>query len=424
MKNFCKKFCVLYFLGLVLFLAGCGDEPDKEFILYPDSGLAFGLFPNDYAKNDSSAANLAHGITLIVHPNATYQLSFDVDPNFEAPKLQLFRIFMSDNGEDLHAQPVRTLDPVVKNGRYIYSFVCEERENALWATSLIQNNTYYEGRVSNIRFTGEGAYSDHFSINLILVGNIEDELEEFTAKELATNLLAEYRKLYTSVTIDTLYINRAAEHPTLGKTYPANEPWIAGRSSDDIMVSELGGWPVLENALDITLVHFIDQEGILGYSNLFSANLGKGLGSTVVLGTHIKTPAGEEALDMQGIIETALHETGHFFGLRHTTATRADIETIFDDYDFGDYSNLEDGLEDTPSCNSLVATSLTKVQRTDFRINRLMPRIRIFANSSFKIEDCPDAGNYMFPLTVENKTLSFSKQQLAIIRQNLMIFPH
>ena len=424
MKNFCKKFCALYFLGLVLLLAGCGDDPDKELILYPDNGLAFGLYPNDYARNDSSAANLAHGITLMVHPKASYQLSFDVDPNFEAPKLQLFRIYVSKDGEELRAQEVRTLDPVVKNGRYIYSFVCEERESALWATSLIQNDTYYQGKVSNILFTGEGAYSDHFSINLILVGDVEDELEDFSVDELASNLLAEYRKLYTSVTIDTLYINRASEHPTLGKKYPANEPWIAGRSSDDVMLSELGGWPGIENALDITLVHFIDQEGILGYSNLFSANLGKGIGSTVVLGTHIKTPIGEESLDMQGIIETALHETGHFFGLRHTTATRADIETIFDEYDFGDYSNLEDGLDDTPSCNSLLAASLSKVQRTDFRINRLMPRVRVFANTAFNIENCPDAGNYMFPLTVENKTLKFSDQQLAIIRQNLMIFPH
>ena len=176
--------------------------------------------------------------------------------------------------------------------------------------------------------------------------------------------------------------------------------------------------------MDITLVHFIDQEGILGYSNLFSANLGSGLGSTIVLGTHIKTPVAEEAIDMQGIIETALHETGHFFGLRHTTATRADIETIFEDYDFGDYSNLEDGLDDTPSCNTLLATSLAKVQKTDFRVNRLMPRIRVSANTTFSVENCPDAGNYMFPLTVENKTLKFSDQQLAIIRKNLMIFPH
>lgn len=424
MKNFCKKICALYFLGLVILLAGCGDDSSQDFILYPDSGLIYGIFPNDYAKNDSSTKYLAHGITLIVHPKATYQLSFDADTNFEAPKLQLFRLFLSKSGDEFRAQEVRTLDPVLKNGRFTYSFICEERETALWATTLFLNGDFYPGQVSNLRFTGEGAYSDHFSLNLILVGDIEEDLEDFTVNELATNLLAEYRKHYTTVTIDTIYINRAANHPKLGKKYPADEPWIAGRSSEDIMVSELGGWPGIENALDITLVHFIDQEGILGYSNLFSANLGSGLGSTIVLGTHIKTPVAEEAIDMQGIIETALHETGHFFGLRHTTATRADIETIFEGYDFGDYSNLEDGLDDTPSCNTLLATSLAKVQKTDFRVNRLMPRIRVSANTTFSVENCPDVGNYMFPLTVENKTLKFSDQQLAIIRKNLMIFPH
>ena len=424
MKNFCKKFCVLAFLSLTALLASCGDDSSQEFILYPDSGVIFGLNPNDLARNDSAAANLAHGITLVVHPQATYQLSFDVDPNYDAPKLQLFRLYLNNDGDELHAKEVRTLDPVVQNGRYVYSFLCEENESALWATTLIQNETYYEGRVSNIRFTGQGAYSDHFSINLILVGNIEEELEDFTVDELASNLLAEFRKHYTSVTIDTLYINRAAKHPTLGKKYPANEPWLSGRSSDDYMVSELGGWPGIEYALDITLVHFIDKEGILGYANLFSANLGKGVGSTVVLGTHIKSPTGEETLDMKSIIETALHETGHFFGLRHTTATQADIENIYGPYDFGDYSNIDDGLDDTPSCVGAANVSLMKIQQTDIQSRHLMPRIHVAANSTFKAENCPDASNYMFPVTVENVDLQFSKQQLEIIRKNLTIIPH
>ena len=424
MKNFCKKICVLFFLVAIQFFAGCAEDDSEDFTLYPNNKyLVHKIFPNDYAKNDSASANLVHGIKLFVHPKATYQLSFDIDPNFEAPTLQLFRLFESKDKTTLQASKVRTLEPVIENGRYVYSFLCEENTSATWATSLVLDEDYYPGRVTNIRFTGDGAYSDHFSINMILVGNIEQEIEGYTINDLASSLLQEFRKHYSSVTIDTIYINRAEKHPIWGSKYPSNEPWLAGYSSDDYFLSELGGWPGLENALDIVFVHYINQEGVLGYSNLFSGNLGKGVGSTVVLATHVKAPYGEEAVSLKDIVETTLHETGHFFGLRHTTTTTADLENITFGYDFGDYSNIEDGLEDTPHCNKRSLTSLLKVGKTDIGVP--MQRIYVSGNSSsFDYSSCPDADNYMFPTTVKGKVLKFSDQQLDIIRKNLMIFPH
>lgn len=423
---FGKKICALVILCLSILFWGCDDDQSTEKILPPDIDPFFTLFPNDRAQNDSAAANLTHGIFIPVHPRATYQLSFDVDPDHDAPELQLFRVLVNTERQTYIYKQVRTLKPKVVAGRYVYEFICEENSANLWATSLSLDKDFFPGKVSNVRLTGEGAYSDHFSINLIAVGNIEDEIEGYTLKELATSMLKGFRKYYSSVTIDTLYIKHAHEHPTLGKKYRKDEPWISDVNSDDMMLSELGGWPGSENALDIVLVHYINGNGILGYSDLFSGNMGGGYGSTVLLGAHYITPYGtQEDVSMQSIVETALHETGHFFGLRHTTASIADMSNPIGSYDFGDYSNVEDGLDDTPYCPKAQIAGLLKNSATDLNNPNRRYRIRIFEKAgSFNIENCPDADNMMFPTAIDNLELSFSKQQLQIIRKSLMIYPH
>ena len=415
-------------LALLFSLSGlisCSDtESVEDIVLYPDRPLAYLLYPNDRAQNDSAAANLAHGVELLVHPSAKYYLSFDADPSSEAPTLQLFRIVRG------HYQQVRVLEPQVVGSRYVYSFVCEENDAAEWVTTLESGGTYYKGKVSNVLLEGEGGYSDHFSLNLIAVGDVEQNLDGFTLQKLADSLLTAFRHYYTSVYIDTIYLNRAHEHPTLGKKYPADLPWLAGYSSDDIMLSELGGWPGIENALDIVLVHFINDVDVLGYSDLFAGNLGSGTYSTLVLGSYVKMQDGSEnVLPLSEIVETAVHETGHFFGLRHTTATTADLGRYVDGVNLGDYSNVEDGLDDTPYCSFLRSSGLLKsssVPSSDIR--QRLPQTLAAQGDAPKIGfgNCPDAGNVMFPMAVSDRkfTLSFSEQQLEIIRKNLMIFPH
>lgn len=417
-RFFCKIFCAL---SVVAFLA-CSDEESSEPVLYPDREQFFVLNPNDMASNDSASASLAHGLAITVHPNASYEISFDKDPNFDPPKLQLFRVNWAVT--PLNFRQVRSLEAREENGRYVYSFTCEESEMATWVGTLALDDEYYPGTVSNVRFTGEGAYSDHMSLNLVVVGNVEKTLDGFTLQELESELLSNFRKYYTSITIDTLYVNYAHEHPTLGSKYPANAPWLAGRSSEDMMVSELGGWPGISDALDLILVHFIDEDGVLGYSNLFSGNMGGGLGSTVVLGTYYKTPTGEGSLSLSEIVQTAVHETGHFLGLRHTTSTQADMAGE------GDYSNLEDGLEDTPYCSKLQWSGLLKDREggksripSDVRFHWMVPLVAS-SGPVFGVDDCPDAGNIMFPASTEKEYDGFSEQQLSIIRKSLMIYPH
>lgn len=422
MKKICKSVLTVFLVAMSAMFSACmTDSEEKIPTLYPDNGLRFRLFPNDAAVNDSASANLAHGLTFMVHPNATYELSFDADTTFgDAPRLQLFKTKPVENDPSLVSlSKVKTVTAKMENGRYVYRFMCEKSVSETWALTLQQHGTYYQGSTNNVRLTGNGAYSDHMSLNLIVVGNVASKLSNFTIDDLANDLLAEFRKNYTSITIDTLYVNYADKHPTLGSKYPANQPWYAGWSSEDKMVSELGGWPGIENALDIVLVHYINDEDVLGYSNLFSGNMGGGSGSTVVLGAFVKGSDKARSLKEKEILATAIHESGHFFGLRHTTTARGDIG------DYGDLSNKEDGFEDTPFCEDLWLSPLFK-KRSDLNIGEwVMPRIKFPVIAGvFDYRTCLDASNIMFPYDTESDYDGFSEQQLAMMRATLMIYPH
>lgn len=441
MKIFCKNWTgLLWTLCVLFFLTGCSSvvDSDGETVLYPDKNrtIVYKLFPNDMAKNDSAAAALAHGIMLVVHPNASYQLSFDIDPTHPAPELQLFRSYSINETEGLIGfRKVRTLTPTVVGNRYVYTFNCEENKMSTWFTSLGVDGQYYEGNVKNISFTGIGAYGDHFSINLIVVGSMTNTEDGLDIEQLSRYMLNLFRKKYYGVTIDTIYVRYAHEHPTLGKNYPSNQPWVAGLSSEDVFVSELAGWPEdnLRNALSIVLVHSINNDNVMGYSHLFAGALGAGKESSVVIGENVRKPNHEiELLSSRTIAITAVHETGHFFGLRHTSTTRRDLSQYAKDNNnkeipVGDWSNIEDGLTDTPFCAYILSCGLYK--KAEEQSNPKYPA-GIYAEGAASLAkegvySCPDVDNIMFPVTVDdNDYATFTNQQMELVRSSLMIYPH
>lgn len=446
MKNVCKKWTSFFGLFCVLWsflFTACSSvsDSDGEFVLPPDKNhlIVHKIFPNDRAKNDSAAANLARGIMLVVHPNASYQLSFDIDPEYPAPELQLFRSFsINDNEGRVGFRKVRTLSPTVVGNRYVYSFDCVENKMSVWFTSLGVDGDYYKGKVSNISYTGVGAYNDHLSINLIVVGSMEKTLDGMDVDELSRYMLQMFREKYYGITIDTLYVRYADQHPVLGAFYPASQPWVAGLSSEDVFVSELTGWPEdnLRTALNIIFVHSINENNIMGFARLFSGVLGAGKESSVVIGEHVRKDYEIELLSSYNITMTAIHETGHFFGLRHTSVTRRDLNQYVEYEDgtkvmIGDYSNIEDGLTDTPFCENVLRNGYYK-NSVDEELDGFPAGIYVkesresLAKSNpASIEACADLDNIMFPVTVDDyENATFTEQQMEIIRSSLMIFPH
>ena len=405
----------IFFISLFFFLAACTTESsDPDVVLFPKDRSLYGIFPNDPVLGDSIEAHLSTGIMMTVHPGGIYTISFDIDSTHEAPKMHLFRFYQRRDSNNRGMSTIDVLTPENRGNRYYYSFVCEENDMNEWGLTLIENDDYYKGKTSNIHFEGTGKYSNHLSLNLISVGKIDFSDEEINIDSLSKLLLRAFRNTYTSFVIDTIYVNHAEDHPTLGKNYPSDQYWYAGKSSESTDLSELGNWPTkgVTEALDIVLVHRIEEMNVLGFSRLFSANLIGGENSTVIVGTSVLTSSEERPLTINEIIKIALHETGHFFGLRHTTSTWADLEG------YQDLSILEDGFEDTPSCPALLSTGLYKKGDASYLLHK-----KAFG-PSFKEENCPDAELLMFPVSSDNTMRYLSKQELKFLKQSLMLIPH
>jgi hypothetical protein len=144
---------------------------------------------------------------------------------------------------------------------------------------------------------------------------------------------------------------------------------------------------------------------ILGFAPREAVDLHQDPESRVVLNVRMRIPS--------VVANTAAHELGHFFGLRHTTAS--DLDMQYDD----DFSNLDDGFLSTPVCPIPLSKSSAVPAFSAERSAR--PQFQYVAAPVFPSPAvCGDVSNLMFPYACEDQVLLTSEQQV-FLRRNLRL---
>lgn len=362
--------------------------------------------PNDEASQDSLSHRLANGgAVLHLLPDGKYSLRFKKNAD-TAPTLNLYK----------NLYPMKTVHARESSGYWFYDFTIAQGEaneyNFYYSMLINEDCSTYKGKVEEFYLEGVGEYSSHFEVNLIIIGKYMGTSDEVSEKEFAEALKKRFNEALNDgdVYLDKVNLLYASEHPTNGKNFQNTSEYAIPRSIYYSDFDLLNHWDGHEYALNIILGHYIDEENILGFSPRFGANLnGKTNGcSYVAAGTHSLTKAEDQGYgptqyktvqrSSEQIINTIVHETGHYFGLRHTTSNPSELKNDIDK------SNVEDGVKDTPYCKA----------------------VHVYGLGDMDITMCKDAGNILFPYNFVGRTInkSYTTGQLKIFKKNLTLLEH
>jgi hypothetical protein len=405
---------LLLFLFLILFQSCLFDKEESPFNrLQPLlSRGVHSAFPNDFSPNDSLKALVPTGIVLHTQPGGDFKVQLGLDSTMGIPQLRLYSLSYQNNGGSFFVGDWWMDVEGVWNAQsslWEYSFMPPaEAAQQDYVAFLVYEEDYYAGAVSQFLYSGQGLFGNTLDINLIILGSVPSLENSDSVKYFSDLIKHSFANTYGKN--NTLQINEVRifnGHQIAPNDFSSQEPFTYDYFSTRLDSLSAAVPAYAQPALDVLIIHHFWQDGVLGASPVYGFNLGTGLNSTIMLAAYHNQYGQEYRNTLSQLANTAVHEAGHFFGLRHTTSTLNDLNAE------GDWSNTHDGLEDTPFCRELL--------NSDIFHYALLGGARVLAKMQL---NCPDMDNIMFPTTsLDYEPTNISDSQLQIIAQNLSLYP-
>jgi hypothetical protein len=356
-------------IAAVLLGMGCGELPNMS----QNNAQIIAtrrIFVNDAAANDSLVSGFSRqladsgGLLFVMQPGASYQLRIapckdssvttggpcgPVPSTLDGISLYTFTSF--------GFSAPQTLAPVLSNDTEVFNVQSDYNQATYFASALnAPDGVMASQRIGHVSLVSLNTTptTDTLRVNLMIVGNFSSAGLQSASQDtvFADSFLSELASVYQGA--------QAGFNPPL--TFVGTFSIVSGPQE----ILDFGPTFVplpgtrVGNAANLYLIDSITFNGllpgeeVLGFSPREVVDMSTDEDSRVILSAGAAVAAsissGGPANIVGGIpslATTTAHELGHFFGLRHPTATNVDLTN--DD----DLSNRDDGLGDTPLCGGL-----------------------------------------------------------------------